>query len=137
MLLQNISVFSWIRKSTKFMEYHHISFLNTNINQILSEYILDQMIHWKTWTLIFWLYWRIDPSIEYSDIFLDPQVHQIYRISSYQCTEYEYKSTFIRIYIGSKDTLKNVNSNILSLLQDWSFYRIFRYFLESASPPNI
>ncbi len=38
---------------------------------------------------------------------------------------------FIRKYIGSKDTLKNVNLNILDILEDWYFNRIFRYFLDA------
>ncbi len=62
---------------------------------------------------------------------MDAQVIQSYGISSYEYAESETKSNFFRIYIGSKDTLKNVNINILDIFEDWYFNRIFRYFLDA------
>ncbi len=83
------------------------------------------------------LHREIGHSTEYFDIFLDLQDLQIYSLTSQESVEQEYESTFNRLYPGSKDTLKIVNSNIFDFNEDWAFNIIFRYFPESTRPPNL
>ncbi len=68
---------------------------------------------------------EIGHSTEYFDIFLDLQDIQIYSLTSPESAEQEYKSTFNRLYHGSKDTFKIVNSNFFDFNGDWAFNRIF------------
>ncbi len=80
---------------------------------------------------------KIWHSTEYFDIFLDPQVLEIYRLSSQERAEHESKSTFDKLNPGSIDTLKIVNSKYFYFNEDLAFNRIFRYFPVSSSAPNL
>ncbi len=80
---------------------------------------------------------KIGDSTEYYDIFLDLQDLQIYSLTSQESTEQEYISTFNRLYPGSKDTVKIVNSNFFHFNEDWAFNIIFRYFPGYTRPPNL
>ncbi len=71
---------------------------------------------------------EIGHSTEYFVIFLDLQDLQIYSLTSQERAEQEYKSTFNRLYPGSKDTLKIVKSKYSIYNGDWAFNRIFRNF---------
>ncbi len=106
----NISIFSWIYKTSKFIAWHRKRVLNKNINQLLTDYILDQKIQWKSWTRIFFILMKIGHSTDYFNIFLDLQDLQIYSLTSQERAEQEYKSTFNWLYPGSKDTVKIVKS---------------------------